>query len=204
MGNSIYLKIVKSKLFIFIIQISILLLIIFSFHYTFQIEAPFLTLISPQRRTIIQLLGNLILYNDLDGLILIYSSWILISFIPIIIYKEARMAFSANIKAIFFPNFFFYIFLYKYLPSYFEQNFWNLFLRTLSLFTIIAIVSLVIPFLYQRFRRQKKSDQIRNLRKIAQNNKYQCPYCGTIFNSKPLYCYNCSRKLPIESLKEGK
>jgi len=204
MGNNIYLKIIKSKLFIFIVQISLLILIIFSFQYTFKIESPLLELISPQRQTIIQLLGNLILYNDLEGLILIYGSWILISFLPIVIYGEARMAISANIKAMFFPNFFFYIFTYKYLPSYFEQNFWNLFLRTVSLFVILAILSLVIPYLYERFRRQKKSDQIRNLRKIAQKNKNKCPYCGTVFNSKPLYCYNCSKKLPIKTLNEDK
>ncbi len=204
MGKETYLKVIRSKLFVFIIQISILGLIIFSFDYTFPIESPYLNVITRQRRTIIQLLGNLILYDDLDGLVLIYGSWILVSFIPVLIYREPRLAFSANIKLIFFPNFFFYVFVYKYLATYFEQYFWNLFLRTLSLFAILAIVSLVIPYFYDRYRKKKESIQTLDLRKIAQKNKYKCPYCGTEFNSKPLYCYNCSRKLPIESINEDK
>ena len=51
---------------------------------------------------------------------------------------------------------------------------------------------------------------IKNLRKkvitqdislIEQQTKSKCPYCGTEFNSIPVYCYNCNKKL-IPSLED--
>jgi hypothetical protein len=203
MNRNTYIKIAKSKLFGFIIQLFLLILIIFFCNHHFQIESLRFEIISPQRRSIIQFLGNLILYNDTDGQIIIYTSWLLISFVPILIYREPRPAFNANIKFIFFVNFFFYIFTYKYLPNYFNEYFWDLFLRTLILSSILIFITLITTYLFQKIKKRWKSVRTHDLQKIAQKIRSKCPNCGTEFNSQPVYCYNCSSKLFPEPIKEN-
>lgn len=203
MDEKMVQKIIRSKLLIFLIQIIIIFLITFTFGYTFQITLPLFEVISPIRLSIIQTLGNLVLYNDMEGQLLIYGSWIVASIIPIIVYKDSRSSISANLKLMFFPNFFFYVFAYKYLNHYFEENFWDLFFRTLLLFSILMVISFIIPYSYNKIKEQRKSIQEYNLNQIATDNRNECPFCGERFNSNPLYCFNCSNKLQ-SNIKEKK
>ena len=64
----------KSKIVIFVIQIVILSLIIYSFDYKFNIN--FDTDISIERKKIIQILANYIMFDKLSNLLFIYLIWI--------------------------------------------------------------------------------------------------------------------------------
>ncbi|MFX1570323.1 MAG: hypothetical protein ACFFCV_18335 [Promethearchaeota archaeon] len=185
----------RSKIIIFLIQIIILSFFIYGFGYVFNIN--FDIDISIERQVIIQFLANYVLFNDLSGLCFIYIGWILISLLPIFLYNNFKKAYSMNLITFFFPNFFLYIFLWRYSEEYFDINFQFHILQTILLGIAIVIFSIVISIILKRITIDKIGTQTDDVSTIAGKIKSICPKCGTKFDSIPRYCYKCNADLSI-------
>lgn len=198
MNKKIISKIIKSKIGIFILQVILLSLFIFGFDYSFPIA--FDAGITPKRELIIQFLGNYILIDNYIDALFLYGVWALVSLLPVVILNDSRRALGANLKLLFFPNFFFYLFLSRYSPNYFNSN-WLFLLLPFLLFAItIIILTVIIPKLYNKLKATSHEAQMHELRKIAEENRKKCPNCGAEFDSSPLFCYKCSTRLnPLEN-----
>ena len=186
----------KSKLVLFGIQILLLIIFILSFKYEFQIEFELST--DPrasEQQFIIQFLANLVLYNNNFGLIYIYLTWIIVSLIPILIFRDYKKAYSMNLTTFFFPNFFFYVFYWRYSGTYFNALFPTFILRTVILGLSIIIVSIVLSLILKFIISYRKKTAVENLEQIESLNKIECPKCGTQFDSIPKYCFNCNNLL---------
>lgn len=186
-------KILRSKLVIFSVQFVLLSLFIYTSNYSFQIN--FDPTITPERQVIIQFLGNYIFYKDISTLLFLAGIWIGISLIPILVFKDPRTATSANIKILFFLNFFFFVFLYRYSSSYFNKELWNLFLKAFILAGIVIIFSVVLSYGIKKLIQPKEETHIENLKKITKLTTSTCPNCGAKFQSNPKYCYKCLTEL---------
>jgi hypothetical protein len=187
---------IRSKLMLFCIQICLLIVFVLIFNYEFQIEFD----ISADPRAseqqfIIQFLANLILYNSSFGFVYIYSTWISVSFIPIIIYKDFKKSYSMNLTTFFFPNFFFYVFYWRYSETYFNALFPVFIIKTILLGLTIVIVSILLSLILKFIMGFRDSTKTDNLEQIESLNRIQCPNCGTQFNSIPKYCFNCNSLL---------
>jgi hypothetical protein len=180
---------------IFLIQIVILSLFIYGLGYKFYVNLDIGILI--EREMIIQFLANYVLFDDLSGLCFLYIGWILISLIPILLYKNFKKAYSMNLITFFFPNFFLYIFLWRYSPEYFNSNFQFHFLQTILLGIVIVVLSIGISIILQIITKDKIGAHIEDLSAIAGKIKSICPKCGTKFDSIPRFCYKCNTDLSI-------
>jgi len=187
----------RSKTIIFIIQIFILSLFISYFGYEFSINFDIDA--SNAQKKITQLIVNYVLFNDLSGLVFIFFTWILVSIISIFLHNDYKKAYSMNIMTFFFPNFFGYIFLYRYSRDYFNSKFPFHLLHSILLILLIVIVSIGISLILKRIKKVKTEELIEDLQVVISNIKSKCPNCGTEFNSKPIYCYKCSKKLILKS-----
>jgi len=187
----------RSKVIVFIIQIFILSLVLVSFNYSSPIN--FDVNVSPPQERIIQTIANYVLFRDFSGLIFIYSIWISISFIPIIVYNSFKRAYSMNLLTFFFPNFFVYTFLSKYSPNYYKSNFLFHIIPTIFIGLILVVVSFGGSFILKNLGKTKTEAHIEDLHIIMNQIKSKCPNCGTIFNSTPIYCYKCNLKIMIKN-----
>jgi hypothetical protein len=191
-------KIFKNKFIIICTQFLILSLFLLIFKYHFDIAFDSLT--SEVHRQIIQFLANYILYNSWFELIFIYLVWILVGLIPIFIYRNIRKAYSTNLLIFFLPNFFFYIFLSRYSPVYFNLEFPNLIIKSIVLCIIIISISIGLSFLLNILSKKDLTITKEDLDAIQKETTMICPTCGTQFKSIPKYCYKCNTKL----IKENK
>lgn len=186
----------KSKLLLFSIQILLLIFFILSFNYEFQIE--FELSVDPragEQQFIIQFLANMVLYNNNFGLIYIYLTWIIVSLIPILSFRDYKKAYSMNLTTFFFPNFFFYVFYWRYSETYFNALFPTFIIRTVILGLSIIIISIVVSLILKFITSYGKKAAIENLEQIESLNRIECPKCGTQFDSIPKYCFNCNNLL---------
>lgn len=193
------LNIFRFKLVNFIIQISILSLLIYIFEYKYTIN--FDKGISIERQKIIQFLANYIMFNanDTDGILFIYFSWFIACLIPILSFNDYKKAYSLNLTTFFFPNFFFYIFLFRYSPNYYHSNFQIFITQTIIQGIFIVLYSIGLSLFLMKIRKLGNKNQLENLQLIEEKNITTCPNCGTQFNSIPQYCYNCLKELTIET-----
>ncbi len=197
MEKNRFFQIFKKKLVIFLIQIVILSSIIYSFDYKFNIN--FDIDISKEHKKIIQFLANYIMFDNLYNLSFIYSIWIIISLIPIFIFSNYKKAYSMNLTTYFFPNFFFYVFLSRYSPEYFDSNFPSHLFNTIILGILIVSISIGISLALKVIIKTKAVVQYEDLQLIASKCISKCPKCGTEFNSIPQFCYNCNTKLTMNT-----
>ena len=167
---------------------------VFNYEYSIDFDVG----IMEERRIIIQILSNYILY-DTEGIIFIYSIWIIVSLIPIILLFNVRRATIHNLIAFFFPNFFFYVFLSRYSPVFFNANYADLIMKTIVLGIIIVLVSILLSLLVKLTKNLKKDTSERDLELIADQIRLECPKCGTKYESIPIYCYNCNCQLKNEA-----
>ncbi len=191
------LKIFRSRIVLFIIQFAILSLFLIFFEYSFSIL--FDSSVSEERKVIIQILANYIMFEGINNTIFIYGLWLLVATIPIILYRKVKKVYSMNLLSFFFPNFFFYVFLSRYSPLYFNENFWQLFFKTIILGFILTIYSIGLSLIINHVWKITKKVEPKELLDIDKKVVYECPQCGTKFDSKPLYCYNCNAKLIDET-----
>ncbi len=195
-------EIIRSRIILFIIQISILFLIIRLLGYKFDLN---LSLIPPPPDTtevqigIIEWLVNYIMYDDLIDLLFIFAIWLLISIIPIIAYNNYRKVYSMNLITFFFPNFFFYVFLFNYYQPYFDIYFPYLFIKTLVLGMTIILYSIGFSLILKKIIDLKFEKQTIDFHEIASSGKVICPKCGIEFESIPKLCYNCNTDLTMKN-----
>jgi len=189
-------SIFKSKLMIFCIQISILLISSAIFNYRIQIDFDLST--DPraeEQQFIIQFLANIILYSITYGFLYINITWVIVSLLPIFIFNNFRKAYSMNLTTFFFPNFFFYVFYWRYSITSFSSVFPTFLVETIALAVTIVIISIGLSFVLKLIRSEEKKVDITD---IELKNRSECPQCGTKFDSKPKYCYNCNTYLKEE------
>ena len=181
------LRILRIKFVNFIIQIIILSLFINFINYEFAIK--FDPGILKERQLIIQFLANYVMYDrdKIFGMTFIYLIWIMVCLIPVINFDDYKSAYSTNLYTFFFPNFFFYIFLNRYSPNSFNSYFTTFIINTLILGVTLLIFSLGISIILNKTIRNKSKAQLEDFKKIIEKMKFICPYCGTKFNSIPVY-----------------
>jgi F0F1-type ATP synthase assembly protein I len=138
--------------------------------------------------------------NNISNILFIAAVWLIIALIPVINFEDYKTAYSANIYAFFFPNFFFYIFLYRYSPNYFSLYFLTLITRTIILGLTIILFSIALSTILNKTIRNKVQIQLENYRKLVLSSKFKCPNCGTEFDSVPKYCYNCLTELQTDDI----
>ncbi|MFX1557268.1 MAG: hypothetical protein ACFFC9_08435 [Promethearchaeota archaeon] len=190
-------KYFKSKLVLFIIQIILLSTFIYVFHYSFNIN--FDSGITFERERIIQFLASYIMFEGLTDFLFILLIWILTSLISIFILKEPQKTWLMNLTTFFFPNFFFYVFLFRYSPQYFNNNFTQLLLKTFIIALILVSFSIGLSFILKSLIDSRIETREEKLEIIVSNIKTKCPNCGTEFNSTPKYCYKCNSELIKDS-----
>ena len=194
------LRILRIKFVNFIIQIIILSLFINFINYEFAIK--FDPGILKERQLIIQFLANYVMYDrdKIFGMTFIYFIWIIACLIPVINFDDYKSAYSTNLYTFFFPNFFFYIFLNRYSPNSFNSYFTTFIINTLILGVTLLIFSLGISIILNKTIRNKSKAQLEDFKKIIEKMKFICPYCGTKFNSIPVYCFNCLKELRTDEI----
>ena len=194
------LRILRIKFVNFIIQIIILSLFINFINYKFAIK--FDPGILKERQLIIQFLANYVMYDrdKIFGMTFIYFIWIIACLIPVINFDDYKSAYSTNLYTFFFPNFFFYIFLNRYSPNSFNSYFTTFIINTLILGVTLLIFSLGISIILNKTIRNKSKAQLEDFKKIIEKMKFICPYCGTKFNSIPVYCFNCLKELRTDEI----
>lgn len=196
------IEIIRSRIILFIIQISILFLITQLLGYKFDLH---LSLIPPPASTtevqigIIEWLVNYIMYEDLTDLFIIFTIWLSMSTIPIAIYNNFRKAYSMNLITFFFPNFFFYVFLFNYYQPYFNVYFLTLLIKTLVLGMTIVLYSIGLSLLLKKIMDSRFEKQTLDLSEIVSSGKLVCPKCGIEFESIPKLCYNCNTDLTVKN-----
>ncbi len=184
------MTILKNKVVLIIIQFLILTLMIYGFNHSYQIT--FDTTTSIEQQIIIQFLANYVIFDDINGMIFMGIIWIIVSLLPIIIFFDFKKAYSTNLSTFFFLNFFFYVFLIRHSPNFFNITFIT---NTLLLGSIIIVISIGLSLVLKYF---KKPWEMKKQEQFSQNNGKSlmvCPQCGTEFQSIPMFCYNCNTKL---------
>jgi hypothetical protein len=192
-------KLFKSKLMVFCIQVFILLMSSALSNYRIQIDFDLST--SPragEQQLIIQFLANIILYSSSFGFLYINFTWVIVSLLPILIFNNYRKAYSMNLTTLFFPNFFFYVFYWRYSIITFTSVFPTFLVETIALALTIFIISIGLSLLLKFIGNLRNDEKKENLAEIELMNRSECPECGTKFNSKPKYCYNCNYYLKGE------
>jgi len=178
----------KSKLMLFCIQILSLIVSLSISNYKLQIEFD---PSASEQQFIIQFLANLILYNNSFGFVYINLTWIIVSLIPILIFSDYKKAYSMNLTTFFFPNFFFYVFYWRYSKIHFNALFPTFITNTIILGLILVIESITLSLILKFIKSFRNKTETDNLKQIESLNRIECPKCGTQFNSIPKYCFNC-------------
>ena len=179
----------KSKLLLFCIQILILLIFTSISNYKLQIEFD---PSASEQQLIIQFLANIILYNNSFGFVYINVTWLIVSLIPILIFIDYKKAYSMNLTTFFFPNFFFYVFYWRYSETYFTAFFPTFIVKSIILGITIVLSSIALSLLLKFIKGSIDNTVGENLEQIEQLNTIKCPKCGIKFDSIPKYCYNCN------------
>jgi len=190
----------KSKLMLFCIQILSLIVSLSISNYKLQIEFD---PSASEQQFIIQFLANLILYNNSFGFVYINLTWIIVSLIPILIFSDYKKAYSMNLTTFFFPNFFFYVFYWRYSETYFNALFPTFIIRTILLGITIASTSIALSLILKFIKSSKTNTNLEILEQIEQLNTIECPKCGTKFESIPRYCFNCNSLITNELGENG-
>jgi hypothetical protein len=136
-----------------------------------------------------------------------YSTWLLVSLIPILTNLNYKKAYSTNLLTFFVLNFFVYVFLFvprqnqdiKVTRDFFNSNFmpllWNSIILGLAIITFSIFLSLLLQRIKSTRLGKNVADQI-----LSNEPLIICPKCGTEYDSIPLYCYNCNFKLTSDEI----
>ena len=190
----------KSKLMLFCIQILSLIVFISISKYKLQIEFD---PSASEQQFIIQFLANIILYNNSFGFVYINLTWIIVSLIPILIFSDYKKAYSMNLTTFFFPNFFFYVFYWRYSEIYFTSIFPTFIIESIILGITIAFTSIGLSLILNFIKSSIIKTKVENVEQIEHLNTIECPKCGIKFNSIPKYCFNCNNLITNELGESG-
>ena len=103
-----------------------------------------------------------------------------------------------NLTTFFFPNFFFYVFYWRYSITSFSSVLPTFLVETIALAITILIISIGLSLIFKLIRNFRNDEKKENITEIELKNRSECPQCGTKFDSKPKYCYNCNCHLKEE------
>jgi len=190
----------KSKLMLFCIQILCLIIFISISNYKLQIEFD---PSASEQQFIIQFLANMILYNNSFGFVYINLTWIIVSLIPILTFSDYKKAYSMNLTTFFFPNFFFYVFYWRYSETYFTSHFPTFIIQSIILGITIAFTSIALSLILKFIKSSRIKTNVEILEQIEQLNTIECSKCGTKFDSIPKYCFNCNNLITKELGENG-
>ncbi len=202
MSHQLISNVYKSKIGIFVIQVVLLTVFIWIFNYSIPIN--FDPGILYEREVIIQFIGNYVIADTFMHGLLLFVVWFIVSLFPVVIYRESKRAMFANLKLMFFPNFFFYLFYHRYSPTFFSSTWGRFLLPFLLLGGCILMISVLFPTIYHKLTATKPEVKREELRKLAQKSRSRCPKCGAEFDSKPTFCYKCSTRLIPEGSEDPK
>jgi hypothetical protein len=186
-------KIIRNRIFIFIIQFLILSIIIIYSNYEFTLifnsppDEPTI-----EQKVVTQFLANYVLFDKISDLFFIYTIWFLVSLIPVSIYFNYKKAYSMNLITFFFLNFFVYIFLSRYSEGYFNSYFQFHIWHTILLGIVIIGLSIGLSLGLNKILKYTKRDHIDAIDFLAKEGQVTCPNCGIKFESIPKYCYKCN------------
>ncbi|MFW9989381.1 MAG: hypothetical protein ACFFC3_12060 [Candidatus Odinarchaeota archaeon] len=201
-GVTQLIDILRKRIILFIIQILLLNVLVIIIGYEFTIDFDEET--SKTQELIIQFLANFMMFDNIRGFYFIYISWLLISLIPIFLFNNFKKASSMNLLTLFFPCFFFLVFLKRYAKIFFDSNFYLLIGQTIILGIVIIVFSICFSLLLKKLIKSGIESQMEDLLIVANRNKRECPNCGTLFDSIPNFCYNCNADLTMLTSNENK
>ncbi|MHA1689024.1 MAG: hypothetical protein ACTSUN_06775, partial [Promethearchaeota archaeon] len=147
------------------------------------------------RKTMISFLGRYILYQTPDDFLFLHACWMFISLIPSLLYLDYKRATSMNLTTFFIPNFFFYVFFFRYSPNHFSIYFSKFFLQTIIIGIIFISFSIASSLVLLKIKNLFLNRWRKEANKVELSIQFKCPYCGTEFQSLPRFCYNCSKEL---------
>jgi len=185
---------------LFCIQILCLIIFISISNYKLQIEFD---PSASEQQFIIQFLANMILYNNSFGFVYINLTWIIVSLIPILTFSDYKKAYSMNLTTFFFPNFFFYVFYWRYSETYFTSHFPTFIIQSIILGITIAFTSIALSLILKFIKSSRIKTNVEILEQIEQLNTIECSKCGTKFDSIPKYCFNCNNLITKELGENG-
>jgi len=168
------------------------------------IDLPLDSTIVGEQELIIELLASFLLIETPlqfnQDLLVIYLSWTLNVLISSIILADPKKVVFRISSIMFFICFFLFVFGFRHSPIYFNQYFSVMIVQVLLLISYLVILSIIFSLLTQKISEKYKSSDIRDVKieTLVKNNRITCPHCGTKYESVPLYCYNCSKKIKIE------
>jgi len=192
-------KFLKNRFIIIFLMIIIISLLIFSLNG--RIILPLDLIILDERKLIIEILASYFLaeipiqFNQ--TLINIYFAWTLGALFSSLILANPKKSLTNTIILAIFISYFLLIFGFRHSPNYFNSFFPQIFIQIIFLLIYISLFSFVSAFfiekIYQKF--QKSENHKIRIEVLASSNKIKCPHCGTEYESIPLYCYNCLKKI---------
>ncbi len=192
-------KFLKSRFIIIFLMIIIISILIFSLNG--RISLPLDSFILDEQKLIIEILASYFLaeipiqFNQ--ALINIYLAWTLGALFASLILANPKKTLTNITILIFFISFFLLIFGFRHSPNYFTSFFPQIFIHIIFLSIYISLFSFISAFfiekIYKKF--QKSENHEIRLEVLARSNKIKCPHCGTEYESVPLYCYNCLKKI---------
>lgn len=179
-------------------MISISLLILFS---NGIINLPLDSTILDEQQIIVEGLSSYFIadipfqYNS--ALFNIYLAWTIGALFGSLILANPKKSVINIIILIFLISYFLLIFGFRYSPNYFNYIFPQLFIQIISLLIYNCLISFTSSFFIEKIYQKIRSDEYYDIKIeiLAKNNKIKCPHCGTTYESIPLYCYNCSKKI---------
>lgn len=193
------LKLLKNRfVIIFIMMISISLLILFS---NGVINLPLDSTILNEQKIIIEFLLSYFIadipFQYDSALFNIYLGWTIGVLFGSLILANPKKSLTNITILISLISYFLLIFGFRHSPNYFNYIFPQLFIQIISLLIYNCLISFMASFFIEKIYQKIKSDENYELKIeiLAKNNKIKCPHCGTEYESIPLYCYNCSKKI---------
>jgi hypothetical protein len=169
------------------------------------IDLPLDSTIVGEQELIIELLASYLLIDTPSQLnqelLVIYLSWTLSVLISSIILADPKKVVFRIGTIMFFICFFLFVFGFRHSPIYFNQNFSGMFIQVLLLISYLVLLSIIFSLLTQKISERYKSSDMKDekIETLVKNNRTTCPHCGTKYESVPLYCYNCSKKIKIKN-----
>ena len=197
------LKFLENRFIIISLTTIIISFLIFSLNG--KIRLPLDSDILDERKIIIEILSSYfsadfsaeIPFQFNQALFNFYLAWSLGALFASLILANPKKSATNSIILVFFICYFLLIFGFRYSPDYFNLIFPQLFIQILFLVIYSSLFSFISAYFFEKIYKkfQKRENHERNREALAKSNRIKCPYCGTEYESIPLYCYNCSKKI---------
>lgn len=132
-----------------------------------------------------------------QGLLTVYISWTIAVLIESVILADPKKITSNIVSIVIFICFFLLVFGFRHSPNYFNINIPLMIFNIVILGMYLGLISIFSGLLLRKIYNHKNKDEESSIiaKDLAGENRSICPHCRTEFESVPLYCYNCSKKI---------